>query len=96
MKRARIEIISDILFFIKKCGEARPTSIIYKTNLSVPLFNKYINALLKDLLISKIADGKRVVYCLTEKGIGFIGILQELNSLTQFIEIDHEKRGLIQ
>ncbi len=92
MKRARIEIISDILLFIKKCGEARPTSIIYKTNLSVPLFNKYINALLKDLLISKIVDGKKVVYSLTEKGAGFVELLRELNSLTQFIEIYHEKR----
>ncbi len=92
MKRAKIEIISDILFFIKKTGASKPTNILYKANLSFPLLNKYLNALLEDALIAKMVEGKKMFYKITEKGTKFIEILQELNSMTQIIEIYSNKR----
>jgi len=91
-KRARIEIIADILFLIRKNRKARFTNILYKANLSVQLLNKYLDALLKDELIAKIKNIKGRVYCLTKKGFKFIGILQELNSMVQFIEIHSDRR----
>lgn len=94
-KRARIEIISDMLLFIKKCGEAKPTNILYKANLSVPLLRRYINALLKDNLIDKTIAGKKITYRITEKGRKFLEILRELNSMTQIIEIYGDKRNRI-
>lgn len=91
-KRARIEIISDILLFVKKAGDAKPTNILYKANLSVPLLKGYLNTLVKDGMISRTSKGKKTIYAITEKGNKFIGILKEMNSMTQIIEIYGSKR----
>ena len=91
-KRARIEIISDILLFVKKVGDAKPTNILYKANLSVPLLKGYLNKLIRDDLISRTSNGKKAIYNITEKGNKFIEILKEMNSMTQIIEIYGNKR----
>lgn len=91
-KRARIEIISDILLFVKKVGDAKPTNILYKANLSVPLLKGYLNTLIKDGLICCTSNGKKAIYHITEKGNKFVEILKEMNSMTQTIEIYGSKR----
>ncbi|MBU4246041.1 MAG: winged helix-turn-helix domain-containing protein [Nanoarchaeota archaeon] len=94
-KRARIEIISDILLFIKKAGNAKPTNILYKANLSVPLLKSYLNTLIKDGLIGCTSNGKKTIYNITKKGNKFIEILKEVNSMTQIIEIYGSRRKIL-
>ncbi len=92
-KRSKLEIVSDILLFIRRSGgRAKPTHILYKANLSVPLLKSYLSELIRDEIIGRIAEGGRTVYTLTEKGARFIGLLQRLNSMTQTIEIYKSKR----
>ena len=88
-----MEIISDILLYIKRHdGDARPTNILYRANLSVTLLKKYLNAMLKDGLITEINEGTKRLYGLTDKGAKLIKILQELNPLTDIIEIYRDRR----
>lgn len=89
-----MEIISDILLYIRKHdGRAKPTNILYRANLSLALLRKYLKALLKDGLIHEIKEGKKRVYGLTDKGIRFLGLLHELNPMTDIIEIYRDKRS---
>lgn len=92
-KRSKLEIVSDILFFIRKSGgRARPTHILYKANLSVPLLKTYLSELVRDEIVGRIVEGGRTVYTLTGKGMRFIGLLQKINSMTETIEIYRSKR----
>lgn len=92
-KRSRLEIISDILLYIKRHeAGAKPTNILYRANLSLALLKKYLNALIKDGLIAEIMEGKKTRYFLTEKGMRFIELLCELNPMTDTIEIYRDKR----
>ena len=92
--RSRVEIISDILFSVKKGGETtRSTHILYKSNLSVPLLKKYMKSLLKDGLIEKTERKNSTFYKLTDKGFKFVRLLQKLNPMTEIIEIYKDKRA---
>lgn len=93
--RARLEIVYDILHFIKKCEDgAKPTHILYKANLSVPLLKKYLKTLLADGLIYKIVRNNRALYKLTRKGINFIEEVKKIDKMTRIIELFHYRRGI--
>lgn len=95
-KRARLEIVYDILHFIKKSENgAKPTHILYKANLSFPLLEKYLKILLLDGLICKIVRNKRVLYKLTRKGINFIEEVKKIDKMTKIIEVFHYRRGIL-
>ena len=55
-KRERLEIIHDILVAIKdKRDTAKPTHILYKSNLSHQMLMEYINELVKkEFIVEKI------------------------------------------
>ncbi len=93
-KRSRVEIVSDILLYIKRHdGMAKPTNILYRANLSMALMKKYMAALLKDGLIIEIKEGTKKLYGLTEKGAKLINMLHELNPMTDIIEVYRNKRA---
>ena len=93
-KRARLEIVCDILFFIRRSKNgAKSTHILYKANLSVPLLQKYLKALLADRLIYKIIiKNKRSVYKLTKHGVEFINQIKKIDKMTRIIEIFANRR----
>lgn len=92
-KRARTEIIYDMLYFIQNSkGHARSTNILYRTNLSVSLLKKYLNGLLGDGMITTVTRKGKIFYIVTEKGIEFINLMRRIDSMTDMIELDKEKR----
>jgi len=73
-KRDRVAIMNDMLEFIReKNGDAKPTHIMYKANLSNEMLTEYIKELLKKEFIieHKDKDEKRT-YSLTDKGFKFL------------------------
>ena len=71
-KRDRLEVIYDIVKVImSNRGRIKPTHLMYKSNLSYKLLNKYLNELLNKKFIDlKIINDKKN-YILTNKGKRF-------------------------
>lgn len=68
MRRSKLEIYIDILKTVSN-GNEKPTRIMYRSNLSWPRLQKYLESLVRqDLLIeTEINEKKR--YRITEKGL---------------------------
>jgi predicted transcriptional regulator len=88
-KRDRLEIIHAILKSIQdKGGRARPTHILYKSNLSHQMLTEYLN----DLIIGKfivLEEGKKAkCYCLTDKGHNYIKDYRMIKEFTDSYGLD--------
>jgi predicted transcriptional regulator len=72
-KRDRLEVMHDMLAAIRdKGGNAKPTHIMYKSNLSHQMLTEYMAELLdKGLASERIEKGKKT-YSLTDKGYSFL------------------------
>jgi predicted transcriptional regulator len=66
-KRSRLEIYMDILTAVSK-GEHKPTSIMYRSNLSWRTCTRYINRLRKEGLLTVTKSGYHRVVNLTSQG----------------------------
>ncbi len=76
MKRSRYQIISQIL---EVCiGGANKTQIVYQANMNFKNASLYIDSLIDNGMIN-VKQGKKKVYETTEKGIGFLKNIKELN-----------------
>ena len=84
-KRERTEIIHDVLIAIRdKKGKARPTHVMYKSNLSPQMLSEYLKELLeKGFIVEHIDKKKKKTYDLTEKGFNF---LKDYSMIKGFIE----------
>jgi predicted transcriptional regulator len=73
-KRNRIEIMSDMLEFIRdKDGKAKLTHIMYKANLSNEMLYEYLKELsTKEFIIEHKDKDKRKTYRITDKGLKFL------------------------
>lgn len=72
-KRERIEIIYDVLKSIQdKGGSAKPTHILYKSNLSSQMLNQYLTELIDKGFIEEIIEKKKKYYSLRSKGYNYI------------------------
>jgi predicted transcriptional regulator len=73
-KRDRIQIMNDILEFIKsKDGKAKPTHIMYKANLSNEMLIEYLKELIQKEFVKEDKDkNERRTYSLTDKGYKFL------------------------
>ena len=73
-KRDRMSIINDILLLVRsKEGEARPTFIMYKANLSHQMLNEYLGEIISKGLMAESIDRKhKKTYSITDKGHSFI------------------------
>ena len=73
-KRDKVSIINDILLLVRgKEGEARPTYIMYKANLSHQMLNEYISEIIsKGLLVENTDRKHKRTYAITDKGHAFI------------------------
>lgn len=73
-KRDRVSIINDILLLVRsKEGEAGPTHIMYKANLSHQMLSDYMAEMLaKGFMVENVDRKKKRTYTITDKGHAFI------------------------
>ncbi|MFW6450039.1 MAG: winged helix-turn-helix domain-containing protein [Nanoarchaeota archaeon] len=72
-KRERTEIIYDILKSIQdNSGKAKPTRILYKSNLSSQMLNDYLEFLIEKGFITKTEEKKGKFYEISGKGHKYI------------------------
>lgn len=73
-KRNQLEIIRDVLLSIQqKDGQAKPTHILYKSNLSSDMLKQYLQNLIEKKFITMKKDKKgNKFYSLNEKGFNYI------------------------
>jgi predicted transcriptional regulator len=76
--RSRLEIASSILQ-VARAGNATKTRLMYGSFLSYAQINEYLPFLLANALIAKNEDTR--VYALTEKGMRFLHIYNDLTTL---------------
>ena len=81
-KRGRFEIIYSILVAIRRDNPgALKTHILYRSNLSHQLLNKYLELLVKNKLVKTRKIGKKLVYEITDKGRAFIRTYHNLRTI---------------
>ncbi|VVB74772.1 Winged helix-turn-helix [uncultured archaeon] len=73
-KRDKVSIIHDILLLIRsKDGEAGPTHIMYKANLSHQMLTDYLGEMIaKGFIAEKTNKALKRTYSITDKGHEFI------------------------
>ena len=83
-KRARLEIIRDILTIIKdNRGKVKPTPLLRKSNLSSSRFKEYFNDLKNRRLAIEVSTNSGKQISITEKGLRF---LEKYRTIVDFIE----------
>jgi predicted transcriptional regulator len=84
-KRDRLEIIEDILSVIRdRKGSAKPTHILYKSNLSHQMLVEYLSELMaRGFVFEKIDRKKRKTYDISEKGYKY---LEEYGKIRSFVD----------
>lgn len=76
--RSRVEIASNILR-VAVAGRATKTRLMYGAFLSFTQINQYLEFLLSNALI--MTDQETHVYTLTEKGLRFLNLYDEMTKL---------------
>ncbi len=66
-RRSKLEITCDILNVVSK-GNEKPTRIMQLANVTWDDLIMYLEALIRNQLLSRQADGKRATYSLTDRG----------------------------
>ncbi|MDG7008487.1 MAG: winged helix DNA-binding protein [Nitrososphaerota archaeon] len=73
----------DILNAVSAEGEAKPTHILYKANLSHERMVKYLDDLTGKGLLQMRQDGENRTYSLTPKGVGFLLEMRRAEAFVQ-------------
>jgi predicted transcriptional regulator len=71
-RRSKLEITCDILNVISK-GTEKPTRIMQLANVTWDDLIMYLEALIRNQLLSRRVDGKKVMYSLTDRGSSLLG-----------------------
>lgn len=82
-QRSVLRINLDILNAIRDEGDAKPTHILYKANLSHERLVRYLDDLTSKGLIDMKQDGENRTYSLTPKGVSFILEMRRAESFVQ-------------
>ncbi len=80
--RSKLKIYMDILRVIEEEGEAIPTHILYRANLSHDRLTAYVGDLEQRGLIAEVTRGDSKVYTVTPEGRKF---LKELKRAEAFL-----------
>lgn len=75
--RSKIRIYMDILQVIREDGQAKPTRILQKANLSHDRLTRYLGELVDKSLVSENQDNGNRYYTLTEQGTKFLDELKK-------------------
>jgi len=86
-RRSKLEITCDILSVISK-GTEKPTRIMQLANVTWDDLIMYLEALIRNQLLSRQVDGKRVTYSLTERGATLLAHYQELKKEAAPLQLD--------
>ena len=82
LQRSRLEIITCLLS--NAYNGSRKTRLIYKCNLSVSLFNKYVTHIIDGGLIKKHIEEKGVeIYLITDKGKAFLKDYEKIKKILE-------------
>ena len=82
-QRSDLRINMDIHNAEKDEGNAKPTHILYKANLSHERLVKYLDDLTAKGLIEMKQDGENRTYNITPKGVGFIIEMRRAEAFVQ-------------
>jgi predicted transcriptional regulator len=82
-QRSVLRINLDILNAVSEEGEAKPTHILYKANLSHERMVKYLDDLTGKGLIQMNQEGENRTYTLTPKGVGFLLEMRRAEAFVQ-------------
>ncbi len=82
-QRSVLRINLDILNAVREMGDAKPTHILYKANLSHERLVKYLEDLTTKGLIQMKQDGESKTYSLTTKGVSFLIEMRRAESFVQ-------------
>jgi len=91
-RRSSMEVMCDILEVVSS-GTERPTHIINRANVSWKVLNNCLRNLMSRELVSKVNDGKRDIYQLTEKGFSVLHEYKDLRS--RLLNADRADRILV-
>jgi predicted transcriptional regulator len=70
--RSRIKIYFDILSSVKEEGNAKPTRVLYRSNLSYDRLTRYLDELVTKGLLAEVRSEDSRYYTITEKGSEFL------------------------
>jgi len=82
-QRSVLRISLDILNTVRDEGDAKPTHILYRANLSHERLVKYLDDLTSKGLIEMKQDGENRTYNLTPKGVSFLIEMTRAESFVQ-------------
>ena len=82
-QRSVLRINLDILNAVQEEGEAKPTHILYKANLSHERMVRYLDDLTTKGLLQLRQDGETRTYTLTPKGVGFLLEMRRAEAFVQ-------------
>ncbi len=82
-QRSVLRINLDILNAVSDEGEAKPTHILYRANLSHERMVKYLDDLTGKGLVQMKQDGENRTYSLTPKGVGFLLEMRRAEAFVQ-------------
>ena len=82
-QRSVLRINLDILNAVRDMGEAKPTHILYRANLSHERMVRYLDDLTSKGLLEVKQEGENRTYSLTPKGVGFIIEMRRAESFVQ-------------
>lgn len=80
--RSRIKIYYDILSTVREEGNAKPTRVLYKANLSYDRLVKYLEELVSKGLLQEVQASESRYYIITKQGIWF---LEEIKKAEAFL-----------
>ena len=82
-QRSVLRINLDILNAVREEGDAKPTHILYKANLSHERMVRYLDDLTVKGLLDMKQDGENKTYSLTTKGVSFLIEMRRAESFVQ-------------
>jgi predicted transcriptional regulator len=82
-QRSVLRINLDILNAIREEGDAKPTHILYKANLSHDRLVRYLDELTAKGLIEVKQEGENRTYSMTTKGVQFLIEMRRAESFVQ-------------
>lgn len=82
-QRSVLRINLDILNAVSTEGDAKPTHILYKANLSHERMVRYLDDLTAKGLLEMKQDGENRTYRVTPKGVGFLLEMRRAETFVQ-------------
>jgi predicted transcriptional regulator len=85
--RSKGRIFADILRALQE-GPAKVTHILYRANLSHDRLTKYLTQLEESGLISRLQDGDRTTYSITDEGKKFLVEFRRMEEFADAFGLD--------